>query len=64
MSFLIIWFVVNFVFGYFSLQLGAGDATVAWEAHVGGFLAGFFLFPWFDPKVKQADPGEADEQQR
>jgi membrane associated rhomboid family serine protease len=66
-SFLVIWFLVNFIFGVFSAQLGGGDAPVAWEAHVGGFLAGFFLFPWFDPKFpapprlkgskRQADPG-------
>jgi membrane associated rhomboid family serine protease len=55
-SFLAVWFLVNFVFGYFSLQLGAADATVAWEAHIGGFLAGFFLFPWFDPKIEQQVP--------
>ncbi|MDB5651268.1 MAG: hypothetical protein JWL62_2788, partial [Hyphomicrobiales bacterium] len=23
---------------------------IAWEAHVGGFLAGLLLFSWFDPK--------------
>jgi len=55
-TFLAVWFVVNFVFGYFSVELGGGDATIAWEAHVGGFLAGFFLFPWFDPKIKLLPP--------
>ncbi len=28
---------------------GVTDATVAWQAHVGGFLAGLLLFPLFDP---------------
>jgi membrane associated rhomboid family serine protease len=23
---------------------------VAWQAHIGGFLAGLLLFAWFDPK--------------
>jgi len=55
-SFLGIWFLVNFIFGAFSPQLGGGDAPIAWEAHIGGFLAGFFLFPWFDPKPAPAPP--------
>jgi membrane associated rhomboid family serine protease len=49
-SFLVIWFLINFIFGAFAGVPGGGDATIAWEAHIGGFLAGFFLFPWFDPK--------------
>jgi membrane associated rhomboid family serine protease len=49
-SFLGMWFLINFIFGAFAAPLGASDATIAWEAHIGGFLAGFFLFPWFDPK--------------
>jgi membrane associated rhomboid family serine protease len=59
-SFLGIWFLINFIFGIFSLPLGTGDATIAWEAHIGGFLAGFFLFPLFDPKsapLPQASEG-------
>jgi hypothetical protein len=25
------------------------SAVVAWQAHIGGFLAGLLLFSWFDP---------------
>ncbi len=25
------------------------SAAIAWEAHIGGFLVGLFLFPIFDP---------------
>ncbi|WP_019904289.1 rhomboid family intramembrane serine protease [Methylobacterium sp. 77] len=46
--FLGIWLVTNFVFGIISLPLGAESSTVAWDAHLGGFLAGFFLFPVLD----------------
>ncbi|GJE17994.1 rhomboid family intramembrane serine protease [Methylobacterium marchantiae] len=46
--FLGIWLATNFVFGIISLPLGAESATVAWDAHLGGFLAGFFLFPMLD----------------
>lgn len=48
MTFLGIWFAVNLVFG---LTSGAGLASggVAWDAHIGGFLAGLLLFRFFDP---------------
>lgn len=49
MQFCAIWFVINLLFGLFSVQLGATSSPVAWEAHVGGFLAGFLLFQFFDP---------------
>ena len=26
-----------------------GDAPVAWQAHIGGFLVGLFAFSLFDP---------------
>jgi len=50
--FLIVWFGTNLVFG---LVPGLSEGTVAWEAHVGGFLAGLLLFPLFDP-VRQHLP--------
>ena len=28
--------------------IGANQ-VVAWQAHIGGFLAGLILFSWFDP---------------
>ncbi|MGE3642546.1 MAG: rhomboid family intramembrane serine protease [Beijerinckiaceae bacterium] len=49
MQFMAIWFVINMVFGIFSQQLGITSSIVAWEAHVGGFIAGFLLFGLFDP---------------
>lgn len=49
LAFVVIWFVVNFAFGAFSTIPGAG-ATIAWEAHIGGFLVGLLLFPLFDPR--------------
>ncbi len=47
--FLIFWFGGNLVFGLLSQPLGITPGPVAWEAHVGGFLAGFLLFPLLDP---------------
>jgi membrane associated rhomboid family serine protease len=40
--------------------------SIAWEAHIGGFLAGLLLFPLFDPVPARTqlpgddfDPGAA-----
>lgn len=47
--FLLVWFGMNFIFGITpTIGPGAGQ-EVAWQAHVGGFLAGLLLFPLFDP---------------
>jgi membrane associated rhomboid family serine protease len=49
LPFLIVWFGANLLFGISSAPLGITDGPIAWEAHVGGFLAGLLLFPLFDP---------------
>jgi len=46
--FIAVWMVTNFLFGAGAQTLGASEAPVAWIAHVGGFVAGLLLFPWFD----------------
>lgn len=48
--FLAAWFGINLLFGLGSLPITGGDQPVAWQAHIGGFLAGLLLFSWFDPK--------------
>jgi membrane associated rhomboid family serine protease len=50
LAFLVVWFGINLLFGLISLPSGMGGGeVVAWQAHVGGFLAGLLLFSWFDP---------------
>lgn len=51
LAFLAVWFGINILFGVGSLAMpGVGpDQVVAWQAHMGGFLAGLLLFSWFDP---------------
>lgn len=49
LAFLIVWFGLNIVFGLGSLPIAGAGQTVAWEAHIGGFLAGLLLFSAFDP---------------
>lgn len=57
-SFIVAWFATNLVFGIGSLPLGLASGPVAWEAHIGGFVAGLLLFPLFDPvrRPAPADP--------
>jgi len=47
--FLGVWFGINIVFGVGTFPSLTGGETVAWQAHIGGFLAGLLLFAWFDP---------------
>jgi membrane associated rhomboid family serine protease len=49
LAFLAVWFGINILFGLGSLPITGGDQMVAWQAHIGGFLAGLLLFSWFDP---------------
>jgi membrane associated rhomboid family serine protease len=55
LGFLGVWFGVNIVFGIGSIAIGADGASVAWQAHIGGFLAGLMLFALFDPVPRGAD---------
>ena len=46
-TFLAVWMVINLVTGLVGFVPGNED-QIAWEAHVGGFLAGFFGLRLFD----------------
>lgn len=52
-AFVIVWFGLNLLAGLGMPLSAGGEARIAWEAHVGGFLAGLALFPLFDP-VRQS----------
>jgi membrane associated rhomboid family serine protease len=47
--FLAIWLVLNFLFGIGGSFVPGAPADIAWQTHLGGFLAGLLLFPLFDP---------------
>jgi membrane associated rhomboid family serine protease len=49
LTFLLVWFGVNIVFGLISIGGAGADQAVAWQAHIGGFLAGLVAFAAFDP---------------
>jgi membrane associated rhomboid family serine protease len=59
LGFLGVWFGVNIIFGVGSIAIGLDGGSVAWQAHIGGFLAGLMLFSLFDP-VPRAQPDAAD----
>jgi membrane associated rhomboid family serine protease len=52
-TFLVVWFTLNLLFGLGSLSITGYDQNVAWEAHAGGFVAGLLLFSLFDPVAAQ-----------
>jgi len=49
-TFLVIWFVINLAVGL-GFAATPGAPRIAWEAHIGGFLAGFFLIRFFERKM-------------
>jgi membrane associated rhomboid family serine protease len=62
LAFVAIWFGVNIIFGLGSVAVGTEGVSVAWQAHIGGFLAGLLLFSLFDP-VPRAVPDAAEHDQ-
>jgi membrane associated rhomboid family serine protease len=56
--FLVAWFGLNLLFGIGSTSFPGFEQAIAWQAHVGGFLAGLILFALFDPVPPhiEADP--------
>jgi membrane associated rhomboid family serine protease len=49
LGFIAVWFGVNLLFGLGTVAMpGMEGQSVAWEAHIGGFVAGLFAFSLFD----------------
>ena len=57
-AFLLVWFGVNILFGVFSLGMPGVEQAIAWQAHIGGFLAGLLAFAAFDPVPAAVDSGK------
>lgn len=53
--FSLVWLVMNYVIGSGIVPFLASGAGIAWEAHVGGFLAGILLFSFFEPTQRTRD---------
>jgi membrane associated rhomboid family serine protease len=56
LMFVAVWLGVNVLFGVAGLSLSGDTVSIAWEAHLGGFVAGLLLFGLFDP-MKQSPSG-------
>jgi membrane associated rhomboid family serine protease len=54
-AFLVVWFGLNILFGTGSIDMPGLEQAVAWQAHIGGFVAGLVLFAWFDPVTARPD---------
>jgi membrane associated rhomboid family serine protease len=61
LAFLVVWFGLNLLFGLGSLPIVGAGQSVAWEAHIGGFLAGLLLFSLFDPTPREMRPQDGGE---
>ena len=61
--FLGVWFGLNLLFGLAPFGVDGSDQEIAWQAHIGGFLAGLLAFPLFDPvkRVRYGDRGGPEE---
>lgn len=51
--FLGIWFLIQFINGFFMMPCGQERTCVAWWAHIGGFISGMILTFLFIPKRKK-----------
>lgn len=58
-----VWFAINIIFGVGAFSITGSEQPVAWQAHIGGFLAGLLLFTWFDPpgRPSTAPPLQYDD---
>ena len=64
LAFLGVWFALNLIFGIGSISLDGGEQAIAWQAHIGGLLAGFLAFAIFDPVRGAPYGGSGDEPER
>lgn len=48
----LVWSLLNFALGTIGFTPDGFGALIAWEAHMGGFLAGLVLFPLFDRRLR------------
>lgn len=46
--FTVVWFITNAIFGFTGFGAGGDIHQIAWQAHIGGFLAGLLLSGLFD----------------
>ncbi len=52
--FLVFWFVSNYATATLPEVFTGENVNIAWQVHIGGFLAGFVLFPLIDDRLPNA----------
>jgi membrane associated rhomboid family serine protease len=61
LMFILVWLGINYVFGATGFGTADGETPIAWEAHLGGFLAGLLIFGLIDlrnyPQSPQSSAG-------
>lgn len=57
------WLALNLLVGLGTVPIGEPGEQIAWQAHIGGFVAGLLLFSVFDP-VGRAKPTSGAETER
>lgn len=53
LAFIVVWFGLNLASGLWGGALLGAGSEIAWQAHVGGFIAGLVLFHLFDPVARR-----------
>ena len=56
LTFALVWMAMNALVGITGLGMGGETALIAWQAHLGGFIAGMLLSVPFDRLRAQASP--------
>ena len=51
--FIAVWFGINLIVGAGLISIDGSGSSVAWEAHIGGFLVGLLLFTLFEKPIKR-----------
>jgi membrane associated rhomboid family serine protease len=59
LAFLVIWIALNAYFGLSAVRIAGEGGSIAWEAHIGGFLCGLLTFGAFDRKAPLIDDTQA-----
>lgn len=60
LAFLAVWFGINLLFGLGPISMPGIEQAVAWQAHIGGFVAGLLSFAVFDPVPISRDGGKGE----
>jgi membrane associated rhomboid family serine protease len=61
LAFLGIWLAIDISVGLLAGPLGIAGGAIAWQAHIGGLIAGLALFPLLDPDRQTVGAPDWDE---